>query len=118
LATGDRIEIRFQYSHTGTSAGFTGQVNFGGATLISRSTTAPETAFDGHLDVGLASGTQSFDGQSWGQSLSFAALTGAASQNIAQNLTISFFGNMLSGSTDTVKLSNFTVLRYPAQTNP
>ena len=118
LTTGDRIEIRFQYSHSGTSTGFTGTVNLGGAALIARPAAAGETAFVGKIDVGLGSGTQTWDEQSWGNSLSFAAATGTAAQNTAQNLTISFLGSMAGTTTDTIILSNFTVIRYPAQTNP
>lgn len=118
LGTGDRIEIQFQYSHAGTTTGFTGQINFGGATIIARSAAASESAFVGKIEVGLGSGTQTWDVQSWGSVLSFAVSTGTASQNTVQNLTVSFDGNMAAGTTDTVILGNFTVVRYPAQTNP
>ncbi|HTS77452.1 MAG TPA: hypothetical protein VMG40_14670 [Bryobacteraceae bacterium] len=118
LGTGDRIEIRFQYSHSGTATGFTGQINFGGATLLARSGSASESAFVGHIDLGLGSGTQTWDAQSWGASLGFTPAVGTASQNIVQNLTISFLGNMSASTTDSIILSNFTVLRYPAQSNP
>jgi hypothetical protein len=33
-------------------------------------------------------------------------------------LTISFQGAMSTTTSDTVNLSNFTVIRYPAQSNP
>lgn len=118
LETGDRIEIQFQYSHAGSTTGFTGLINFGGATVISRTATAAETAFVGKIGLGLGSGGQTWDIQSWGNSLSFSVGAGTAAQNTAQNLTVSFQGNMSGTTTDTIILSNFTVVRYPAQTNP
>jgi len=33
-------------------------------------------------------------------------------------LTISFLGQMSGSTSDTLTLSNFTVLRYPAEVNP
>jgi hypothetical protein len=47
LGTGDRIEVRFQYSHTGSTAGFTGEVHVGGTTVVSRAAAASETTFVG-----------------------------------------------------------------------
>jgi len=118
IGTGDRIEVRFQYTHSGTTTGFTGQINWGGTTILSRATSASETAVAGNLGFGIASSTQPWNGQSWGSSLSFAAAVGSATVNTAQNLTISFLGDMAGTTTDTVSLSNFTVIRYPAQSNP
>jgi hypothetical protein len=116
---GDRIEIRYQFSHQGTSTGFTPQVAWGGTPIVSRTATAADTGFAGILDFSIGgSGTQQWSGQSWGSSLGFATGLGSASANTTLNLTISFLGQ-LSGSTgDTLSLSNFTVVRYPAQVNP
>jgi hypothetical protein len=118
LGQGDRIEIQAQYSHTGSSAGFTVQVNFGTATVLARSANAVETALVGRVGVGLGSATQSWSVQSWGNTLGFSVGAGTATQNILQNLTIYFYGNVSTASSDTIGLSNFTVIRYPAQINP
>jgi len=118
LGTGDRIEVQFQYNHSGTSTGFTGQIRWAGATVVSRAAVASETAMVGRLSFGLYSGAQAWDAQSWGGTLSFAAVTGTASADITQNLTIAFQGQMAGSTADSVILRNFTVIRYPAQTNP
>lgn len=118
LETGDRIEIQFQYSHTGSTTPFTSAITWAGATLVSRSTVSTETAVVGRISSGIESGAQSWDAQSWGNSLSFAASVGATTADTTQNLTISFRGSMSTTTTDTVNLSNFTVIRYPAQSNP
>jgi len=115
---GDRIEIRYQYTHTGTSTGFTPQVAWGGTPIVSRTATAADTGFAGVLDFSIGAGTQAWSGQSWGSSLAFAAALGTVSGNTSQNLTISFLGQMSGSTSDTLTLSNFTVLRYPAEVNP
>ncbi len=118
IGAGDRIEILFQYGHTGTATGFTPEIHFGGTTVLSRAASAPETAIAGRMAFGIFSGSQTWDSQSWGNSLTFGASTGTSAENIAQNLTISLRGSMAGATSDTVNLRNFTVVRYPAQTNP
>jgi hypothetical protein len=118
IGAGDRIEILFQYGHTGTATGFTPEIHFGGTTVLSRVASAPETGVVGRMAFGIFSGSQAWDSQSWGNSLTFGASTGTSAENIAQNLTISLRGSMAGATSDTVNLRNFTVVRYPAQTNP
>jgi hypothetical protein len=118
LGAGDRIEVQFQYGHTGTSSGFTGTILFGATTAISRSTVASETAMVGRMTFGISAGGQSWDVQSWGSSLAFAPGVGTSTENTAANLTISFQGLMAGSTSDSVALKNFTVIRYPAQANP
>jgi len=119
LNIGDRIEARFQYSHLGSAAGFTGEVHMGGTTVVSRSAAATETEFVGRTDFGTYSGAQLWNTQSWGSTtVAFAAAAGAASIDITQALTIDFRGQMASAGSDSVVMRNFTVVRYPAQTNP
>ncbi len=118
LGTGDRIEVQFQFAHSGTSTGFTGQINWGSTAVLARTATASETAFVGRIEFGVGSGTQTWDTQSWGNTLGFAVNAGSAAQNTGSSLTISFLGDMAATTTDSIILSNFTVIRYPAQTNP
>ena len=118
LGTGDRIEVQFQFAHSGSSTGFTGTILWAGITLLSRPAVAAETSVAGRMTFGISSGAQSWDVQTWGNSLSLAAAVGSASANTTQNLTISFGGQMAAATSDTVTLNNFTVIRYPAQINP
>ncbi len=118
MGTGDRIEIQFQYSHTGTATGFTGEIHWAGTTFLSRATVAGETAMVGRATFGIYAGAQNWDTQSWGSSLGLASTAGAAAADTSQNLTISFNGQMSGTTTDSVALRNFTVIRYPAQVNP
>jgi hypothetical protein len=118
IENGDRVEIQFQYAHTGTATGFTGEVLWGGTTLFSRTAVSAETVVAGKLAVGIYSGGQTWDAQSWGNSLSFAAGVGTAAENTGLNLTISLLSAMAGTTSDSVTLRNFTVTRYPAQSNP
>ena len=118
LGVGDRVEVQFQFAHAGTAVSFTGAILWSGATVFSRASVAAETALAGHIAFGLGAGTQSWDAQSWGNSFSLANAVGSASADITQSLTVSFRGQMASATSDSIGLSNFTVLRYPAQVSP
>jgi hypothetical protein len=118
LHTGDRIEAHFQYSHTGTGTGFTPSVLWGGTTILSRAAAATDSGVAGKLSFAITSGAQPYNAQSWGSSLPFAASVGSATENSGIALTISFNAAMAGTTTDAAVLSNFTVTRYTAQTNP
>ena len=119
LGTGDRLEIEYQYSHTGSVGGFTGQVEVAGTVVVlNRAGASTESLFAGRTNFGLYSGGQTWDTQSWGGStLAFATSAGSSAIDPTQSTTISFQG-LTSSSSDTLTLRNFTVLRYPAQINP
>lgn len=118
LSSGDRIEVQYQFSHTGTATGFTPQVSFGGTPVLSRTASAADTGFAGTLGFAINSSTQPWNGQSWGSSLAFATGLGSTSVNTALSVTIAFLGQMSGSTSDSVALSGFTVVRYPAQVNP
>jgi hypothetical protein len=119
LISGDRIEVRYQFTHQGTSTGFTPAIAWGGTPVLSRTASAADTAFAGSMEFSINTGSsQPWSGQSWGSTLAFATALGSASLNTALSVTIGFVGQMSASTTDSVFLSNFTVVRYPAQTNP
>ena len=53
LSAGDRLEIRFNYLHSGTTVGFTTTVKAGGTTVMTRSGGALETALTGNVSFSL-----------------------------------------------------------------
>ena len=118
LQAGDRADIRFDYSHEGTTSGFTLEVHWGGTTLVSRSAAAGETAAGGRAEAGIDASGAHWRVESWGATLAFAASAGSASDSLAAPLTISFLGRMAGSTSETVTLRNLTVVRYPAQQNP
>jgi len=118
LGTGDRLEVRFQFGHTGTAVGFSTEVSVGSTTVLTRASGATESLLAGRSDFGLFSGGQTWDTQSWGVATSAAAGAGGATEDPSQPVTIQFRGQMASATADTVGVRNFTVIRYPAQANP
>jgi hypothetical protein len=118
LGAGDRIEVRFQYSHSGNSTGFTAEVDWGGSAIVSRAAAASESGLAGRISVGINTSAQSWDAQNWGAVTALASSLGAASADVTQSITIALRGQISSAATDQVILQNFTVVRYPAQVNP
>ena len=118
LKPGDRIDIRFDYSHEGAATAFAFEVRWEATTLVFRTTVAGETAVSGRADAGVHTGGVQWSVQSWRAALGIAAAVGAAPDSLAAPITVSFLAQMSDPTSDTVTLRNFTVLRYPAQLNP
>jgi hypothetical protein len=118
LGSGDRLEIRYQFAHTGSTIGFTGEVLVGGTTVMARTLAATESLLVGETQFGLYSGAQVWSTQTWGASVALATTAGPAAENTAQAVTVTFRGQMAGTGSESVALRNFTVLRYPVQTNP
>lgn len=118
LTSGDRVEIRFQMAHTGTAVGFSGEVRVGNTAVVSRSAGSTETRLSGQTDFSLYGGSQAWDSRTWGAGLAQALTGGIAGENTAQEIVVTFRGQLTSTASDTVALRNFTVIRYPAQANP
>jgi hypothetical protein len=118
LGSGDRIEIRFQLAHTGTATGFSGEVRVGNATVVARTAASTEARMSGETDFSIFGTDQLWDSRTWGATLAQTITTGSSTEDTSQALTITFRGQMTATTTDTVALRNFTVIRYPAQTNP
>jgi hypothetical protein len=118
LNTGDRIEVQFHYGHTGSTTPFTGEVRWGAATALTRTSVAAETALAGRMTFAILASGQSYDAQSWGNSFALVNAVGLLTADTIQNLTIALRGQMAASTADSVSLRNFTVIRYPAQSNP
>jgi len=118
LESGDRIEAQFQYTHAGTTNGFATQVLIGSTSAVSRSASSTESLLVGKFGFSIGATSQIYDARSFGSTTPEAISVGTATEPITQSLTIGFKGNMSAAGSDTVNLSGFTVVRYPAQTNP
>ena len=118
LKPGDRVEIKFDYAHSGTLTGFSFEVRWGGSTLVSRSGAAGETMVTGRGEAAIYSGGTQLSAQSWGSQLTFQAAVGVAPDSLSTPLTIDFLGKMNGPTAETVSLRNFSVVRLPAQQNP
>lgn len=117
LSAGDRIEIQFDYSHQGGSTSFTAQVTWGATAFVSRTAPATETLFAGRAGAMAIPGGTQWSGSTWGAALAFTAGAGTTPDSFAAPLTITFSGQLAAAASDTVTLSNYTVIRYPAQGN-
>ncbi len=111
LQPGDRIEIRFTFSHTGTAAGFSFQVNWGNTTILGRSGVAQDAAVAGRAEAAVTATGAEISLESWGTVMSF--LPGILNAPSQAGLEIVFQAAMSRGGGDSVALTNYTVLRYP-----
>ncbi len=111
LQPGDRVEIRFDATHSG-SAGFSLEIDWGGTVLMHRDASAQESLVTGRADGAILTAGAQLSSESWGALLPFSATVGSAADAFASGLTISFQG-MVGQAADGVSLSNFTVLRIP-----
>ena len=118
LQPGDRVEIRFNYTHQGNTTGFTAQVKWGASTMAVRNASATETAIVGHSDAGVNVGGAQWNTETWGSVLPLNATTDSAPDSFTSAITVSFLAQMASTTSDSVMLRNFTVIRYPEQSNP
>ena len=118
LGAGDRLEIDFQFSHTGSTSAFSGEVRVGSTSAFLRAAVSSEPLLLGHVSFGIASGSQIWSTQSWGSALNLATSAGQSTEDTTQNLTVDFRGLLASGTSDVLALKNFSVVRYPTQSNP
>jgi hypothetical protein len=112
LHPGDRVEIRFDAAHPGTSAGFSVEVQWGSTVALHRDAAASDSLVSGRLDASILASSAQLSLQSWGSVLPFAASVSSAADAYSAGLTISFMG-MVVQSNDSVTLTNFAVLRIP-----
>ena len=112
LKPGDRVEIHFDYAHTGAMSGFTFRVQWGNSTIITRDVTAADALITGRADAAVGTAGAQLSAQSWGTVLALGAGIGTASDPLDQPLTIAFSGSLTDPSGDSIALTSFTVLRY------
>ncbi len=112
LNPGDRIEVRFGLAHTGTATGFSFHLNWGATTILSRTGSAQDAAVAGEAEAGVTSTGAQVSVQSWGTVLPF--LPGILSAPAQAGLELTFQVALAAVGPDSVALTNYTVLRYPA----
>ncbi len=119
LNAGDRVEVHFNYQHTGTSSNWNFGVAFGQATLISRNVDKAETLVVGRSDGAIHGGGVVWGSQAYGTGVFTLTTAGGMAEGIPSSaFSVGFNGAVSTPGTDTVKLLNFTVVRYPAISNP
>jgi hypothetical protein len=111
LRAGDRIEVRFNFAHTGTASAYDLTVNWGSTTVLARHGSKQDAAVAGQAEAAVSAAGAQLSVQSWGTVLGF--LPGISSSPVQAGLRVDFQGRLSTAGTDTVSLTNFTVLRYP-----
>src|SRR6185437_4822323 len=71
LNSGDRIEVRFTFAHSGTASGFNLQLNWGNTTVLARSGSAQDVAVAGRAEAAITAGGSQLSVESWGTVLPF-----------------------------------------------
>jgi len=113
LLPGDRIEVRFTFAHSGTASGFNLQVNWGGTTILSRTAATQDSALVGRADAAISATGAQLSLESWGTVLPF--LPGIVNAPAQQGLEVTFRASLSQAGPDTLTLTNYAVLRYPAR---
>lgn len=112
LQSGDRIEIRFTLAHTGTASGFDLLVNWGSTAILSRHGGTQDAAVAGRAEAAITLNGAQVSVESWGTILAFLpAIVNSPFQN---GLKIDFRADVSTPGSDTITLTNYTVLRYPS----
>jgi len=112
LASGNRIEIRFDLEHQGATAGYTFEVRWGSTPVLARDATAADGFVTGRVDANLAAANTRFGTLSWGSTLPLSASVATASDSFANGLTVDFRGRVGQAG-ETLALRNYTVVRMP-----
>jgi hypothetical protein len=112
LASGDRVELKFDLAHQGVTSAFTFEVHWGATTILHRDGTVNDTQVTGRADAGLYVGGAQVSTQSWGATLPLSATVSSATDAYSTVLVVDFQGK-LGVTGDTLTLRNFTVVRLP-----
>jgi len=115
LVAGDRVEIKFGLTHSGTSTGFNPAIYWGSTGLVLRAMSASDTALMGEATITVSSGGTFAHFTS---SVAAGGLplitTGAAAGTIQNQTTVAFDASLgASGTQDSVFLNYYIVTRYP-----
>lgn len=117
LRPGDRLAVRATWSHIGTT-NYTVQWRWGGTTAGRMSVPGTANLLDQKGEVALYDGNAIIDGASKGSNFftgdGFVDMT---TQAYSGGVTFGFEGNSTAAG-DSLRLIQFTVVRFPAQNNP
>lgn len=112
IHTGDRFEVRFTFSKPGTGSAYDVEINWGSTNVLTRHATAQDTSFTGKAEAAIGASGAQISVESWGVALAF--LPGIVSSPPQDGVHVDFLGRLSTAGTDTLTLTNFTVIHYPA----
>jgi hypothetical protein len=112
LQPGDRIEVHFTLAHSGLTSGYSFQVNWGGTTILERAANVRDVAIAGIAESAITGTGAQVSVQSYGTVLPF--LPKILDVPAQDGVAVSLRASITTAGTDSVKLTNYSVLRYPA----
>jgi hypothetical protein len=112
LSPGDRVEIKFDLAHQGSTAGFAFRVQWGSTIVLERTAGSGDAQISGHADAGLDQAGGQVSTESWGTVLPLKATVSNAADAYADGLVIRFQGAM-GRAGESLKLRNYAVIRVP-----
>lgn len=118
LKPGDRIEFRADAFHQGSASGFTLQALWGTTQVLSGSGASSDLFLSGRTSFGLHPSGAQWSSEAWVSGSAAATSSGNASDSFTSPIQMKVLGSLSVASPDAVALRSFTVLRYPAQSNP
>lgn len=118
LFSGDRLDIRFLLSHTGTAGGFTYGVLWGATNIVQRNGGTADALVSGRADAAITGAATPVAEESYGSILPILPLLTMAPDSILSPITIAFQASIGNSSGDTVSLVNYSVVRFPAISHP
>jgi hypothetical protein len=118
LDAGDRLEVTFLYEHTGNASNWNFGVSFGPATLLSRNVDKSEQIISARSTGAMFGGGIAWSTDAIGSNTFSATSAGIGATAPTGRFTLEFWGTVLSPGPDRVRLTHFSVIRYPAVANP
>ena len=118
LLPGDRLDIRFLFSHTGTAGGFSYAVQWGSTSIVQRNAGTADALVSGRADASITVAPTLIAEESYGTVLPNLPLLTTAPDSILQPITVSFQAAIGNASGDAVSLINYSVVRFPAISHP
>lgn len=114
LNPGDRVDVRFTLSHSGSDSGFVFRIVWGATTLVQRTASQLDASVAGQAAAAIGAGAVTLESQTWGTVLPLAASIAPSADALNAPLKIDFQAQLTTAGTGNIQLQNFTVLRYPA----
>ncbi len=112
LSQGDRVEIRFDYTHSGAGNGFSVETHWGTTTMLRRDLPNGETVLTGRVDSSMRNSGSMITSETWGGASAITTGVVVATDNFANAVVVSLLGSVASAG-DSVAVANFTVVRIP-----
>lgn len=118
LRPGDRIEVKYDYSHDGSATGFTVEIAVNQTVILSRTMPASEGLLSGAIGASVFPTGLQWSSQTWGAVTSQLSQAGSLAVDPNLGVRLDFRASLAVSGAENVGLNGYTVVRYPSQVNP